>query len=71
MEIHQLRGSSFFEISLQFNIDLKNAKKKKKKKKKQEKFFVFEIIACELVVLNCLYYADSAFYWQSMGEQTV
>ena len=43
----------------------------KKKKKKQEKFFVFEIIACELVVLNCLYYADSAFYWQSMGEQTV
>ena len=68
MEIHQLRGSSFFEISLQFNIDLKNAKKKKKK---QEKFFVFEIIACELVVLNCLYYADSAFYWQSMGEQTV
>ena len=67
MEIHQLRGSSFFEISLQFNIDLKNAKKKKK----QEKFFVFEIIACELVVLNCLYYADNAFYWQSMGEQTV
>ena len=66
MEIHQLRGSSFFEISLQFNIDLKNAKKKK-----QEKFFVFEIIACELVVLNCLYYADNAFYWQSMGEQTV
>ena len=44
---------------------------KKKKKKKQEKFFVFEIIACELVVLNCLYYADNAFYWQSMGEQTV
>ena len=68
MEIHQLRGSSFFEISLQFNIDLKNAKKKKKK---QENFFVFEIIACELVVLNFLYYADSAFYWQSMGEQTV
>ena len=69
MEIHQLRGSSFFEISLQFNIDLKNAKKKKKKK--QENFFFFEIIACELVVLNCLYYADNAFYWQSMGEQTV
>ena len=69
MEIHQLRGSSFFEISLKFNIYLKN--EKKKKKKKQGKFFVFEIIACELVVLNCLYYADSAFYWQSMGEQTV
>ena len=43
----------------------------KKKKKKKKKIFFFFIIACELVVLNCLYYADSAFYWQSMGEQTV
>ena len=28
---------------------------KKKKKKKLEKVFVFEIIASELVALNCLY----------------
>ena len=35
---------------LKFNIDFKNAKKKI-----QRKFFVFEIIVSELVVLNCLY----------------
>ena len=39
---------------------------KKKKKKIQKKFFVFEIIASELVALNCLYSADNAYHGQSI-----
>ena len=37
-----------------------------KKKKIEKKFFVFEIIASELVAFNCLYYADNACHLQSM-----
>ena len=44
----------FFGKGLKFNIDIKNAKKKKKKKI-EKKFFVLEIIASELVALNCVY----------------
>ena len=39
----------FFVNILKFNIDFKN------RKKIQKEFFVFEIIASELVALNCLY----------------
>ena len=35
-------------------------------KKIEKKFFVFEIIASELIALNCLYMADNACYRQSM-----
>ena len=31
-----------------------------------KKFFVFEIIASELVALNCLYLADNACYRHSV-----
>ena len=41
----------FFQKYLEFDIDFKNAKKKKI----EHKFFVFVIIASELVALNCLY----------------
>ena len=40
-------------------------------KKIETKFFVFEISVSELVVLNCLYYADIACHWLPMCEQTV
>ena len=50
-----LQGSSFDGKCLKVNIDFKNAKKKTKNKQIQKKFFVFEIIASELVALNCLY----------------
>ena len=62
-EIHQLRGSSFFGKCLKLNIDFKNAKEKNKI---EEKFFVFDIIASELVALNFLYKAVNACYRQSM-----
>ena len=39
-------------------------------KKIQKKFFVFDIIASELVVLNCLYQADNACHWLSICKQT-
>ena len=39
---------------------------KKKKKKIEKKFFVFEIIASELLALNCLYEADNACHRQSL-----
>ena len=35
-------------------------------KKIRKKFFVFEIIASDLVALNCLYEAYNAFHRQSM-----
>ena len=35
-------------------------------KKIQKNFFDFEIVASELVALNCLYYADNACHLQSM-----
>ena len=38
-------------------------------KKIQKKFFVFEIIACELVALNCLFYADNVCHWRWMCQQ--
>ena len=41
--------SPFFKKCSKFKLDFKNAEKNKKK------FFVFEIIASELVALNCLY----------------
>ena len=50
----------FFGKCLKFNIDFKNAKKN------SEKFFVFEIIVSELVVLNCLGEAENASHRQSM-----
>ena len=37
-----------------------------KKKKIEKMFFVFEIIASELVALNCLYQGDNACHGQSM-----
>ena len=40
----------FFSRSLKINLDFKNATKISEKV-----FFVSEIIACELVLLNCLY----------------
>ena len=49
----------FFGKCLKSNIDFKNAKKKRKKKF-EKKFFVFEIIASELVALNCLCKGDNA-----------
>ena len=49
MEIHELQGSSFFEQCIKYKIDFENAKKT------EERFSVFEIIASELVTLNCLY----------------
>ena len=36
----------------------------------RKKFFLFEIIASELVALNCLYYADIASHRLSICEQT-
>ena len=39
----------FLGKRFKFNIDFENAKKI------EEKFFVFEIIASELVALNCVY----------------
>ena len=42
-----------------------------KKKKIEKMFFVFEIIASELVALNCLYQVDNACHRQSMCYQTV
>ena len=38
----------------------------KMQKKIEKKFFVFEIIASELIALNCLYMGDNACYRQSM-----
>ena len=38
----------------------------KKKKKMEKDFFFFEIIASELVSLNCLYEADNASHQLSM-----
>ena len=35
-------------------------------KKIQNKFFVFEIIASELAVFNCLYYVGNACHRESM-----
>ena len=40
----------FFEKCLKFKLDFKNAKKNREKD-----FFVFDILASELVPLNCLY----------------
>ena len=47
-EIHQGSRSFLFDKCIKFKIGFKKAKKKKKK------YFVFEIIASELVPLNCL-----------------
>ena len=40
-------------------------------KEMQKKFLVFEIIASELVALNCLCEADNACHRLSMCQQTV
>ena len=48
-EIDQLLRSSFVGKSLKFNIGFKNAKEFEKK------YFVFQIIASEFVVFNCVY----------------
>ena len=47
-------SATFFGKCIKFNIDFENAKKKIHKK-----FFIFWIIAPELVALNCLYSADN------------
>ena len=51
-EIDQISRSFLFGKCIKFNMDFKTVKKKKKIEKK---YFVFEIIASELVALNCPY----------------
>ena len=48
-ELQKLLGSSFFSKWLKFNLDFKNAAKN------WVNFFGSQIIASELVSLNCLY----------------
>ena len=50
-----------FGICLKLYIDFRNAKKK------SEFFYLFDLIASELVVLNCLYSADDACHQQAMS----
>ena len=38
----------------------------KMEKKIEKKLFIFEIIASELVALNCVYYEENTSYQQSM-----
>ena len=49
LEVQNISTSSFLSKYLKFNLDFKNAVNT------FEKCFVFEIIASELVLLNCLY----------------
>ena len=59
-EIQNLSGSSFFSNCSKFNLNFKKAAKI------QKKFFVSEIIASELVSLNCLYEEEDTCHRQPM-----
>ena len=56
----KIQRKSLVGICVKFNIDFRNARKKFRKS------FFFDIIASELVALNCLYYADNACHRQAM-----
>ena len=50
----------FFSKRLKFQLDFKKAAKNR------EKVSFSEIIASELVSLNCLYYEQDSFHWEPM-----